>query len=374
MAKKDHKSRAHALLSASGAELWLNCTASAVACAQYPNEESAYTLEGTLAHEVAEAFVAGQALPETEGITQEMVACAQGYADCIRERTSDTAVVLLEQRLDFSAWVPGGFGTGDCIIIDNGTLTIVDYKYGQGVPVSAEDNPQMRLYALGAINDYGCLYDFDTVCMVIYQPRINNLSESRLSVPALLDWAERELRPRAAEAYSGEGRYTAGPHCRKFCRHAGRCPALRDYCSDFVETHGLRVAVPHLTDDQIVEVVRMEPLIRMWLDRVTRTAADRILGGEKVEGLKLVEGRSLRRWSDARDVEIALRQAGYGDDQIMTEPELLSVAAMEKALGRKKVAEIVGDHIRRNPGKPTLVEASDKRPDFDPGAEFDRLD
>lgn len=385
----DHKSRSHALLSASGAELWLNCPASAVANEQYPDEGSEYAQEGTIAHEVAQVFAeacrdrSGYAdlaaqLDELrakwgDAITGEMIECAEGYASYVVEHVSRTAVILLEQRLDFSQWVPEGFGTGDCVIIDNGVLTIIDYKYGQGVAVEAEGNPQMMLYALGAINDYGCVYEFDTVRMSIYQPRINNISEASMSVDDLMDWAETVVQPRAKEAFSGQARYCAGPHCRKFCKHAGRCQALTEYCSDFVETHGLRVAVPHLTDDQYLEIVQMEPLIKMWLDRTFRAATDQILGGEKIPGLKVVEGRSLRKWGDEDKVVEAL-DPYYDSSDIMEQPTLKSVAAMEKAIGKKKVAELVGDLIVKAPGKPTLTTASDKRPDYDPSADFDALD
>lgn len=396
MAKKiNHKDRAHALLSASGAELWLNCPASAVANEQYPDEGSEYAQEGTIAHEVAQVYAEAflnksghseldaelQALRAkwgAETITGEMLECAESYAAYIQEHmTSDDAVVLLEQRLDFSPWVPEGFGTGDCVIISNGTITVIDYKYGQGVAVETEGNPQMMLYALGAINDYGCVYDFNAVRMSIFQPRINNTSEARMSTAELLDWAEMIVKPRAAEAFSGQAEYHAGPHCRKFCKHAGRCQALTAYCSDFVETHGLRVAVPHLTADQYLEIVQMEPLLKMWLDRVTRAATDQILSGEKIPGLKVVEGRSLRKWGDEDLVEERLSAdcgGPYAEEDILEPATLKTVAAMEKAIGKKKVAELVGDLIEKAPGKPTLALASDKRPDYDPGADFEALD
>lgn len=388
----DHKSRAHALLSASSAELWLNCPASAVANEQYPNEDTAYTQEGTIAHEVAQVYAetalrhsghsdldAGlnelRAKWGAEAITGEMLECAEGYASYIQEHvTSGQSAVMLEQRLDFSPWVPEGFGTGDCIIIDDGVLTIIDYKYGQGVAVETEGNPQMMLYGLGAINDYGCVFDFDAVRMSIYQPRINNISEARMSVKDLMDWGELFVKPRASEAFSGKASFHAGPHCRKFCKHAGRCQALTEFCSDFVETHGLRVAVPHLTDDQYLEIVQTEPLLKMWLDKTMRAATDKILGGEKIPGLKVVEGRSLRKWDDEKKVLCNLYDGGYDDEDVMEPQTLKTVAAMEKALGKKKVSELVGDLIVKTPGKPTLTLASDKRPDYDPGADFEALD
>ena len=394
MSKKiNHATRAHALLSASSAEIWLNCPASAVANEQYPNEENEYTQEGTIAHEVAQVYAEAArdrsgrseldaALKELrarwEGaLTGEMLECAEAYASYIQEHVNgEDDAVLLEQRLDFSPWVPEGFGTGDCVIISAGTITVIDYKYGQGVAVDSKDNPQMMLYALGAINDYGCIYDFDTVRMSIFQPRINNISEACMSVTDLLAWAEGTVVPAAKAAFSGEAEYHAGTHCRKFCRHAGRCPALTEYCSDFVETHGLRAPVPHLTDDQYLEIVQMEPLIKMWLDRTTRTATDRILSGEPIPGLKVVEGRSLRKWADEDKVldVLTTEPTGFSVEALYEPAVLKTVAAMEKTLGKKKVAELVGGLIVKSPGKPTLTTANDKRPDYDPGADFEKLD
>ena len=201
-ALNDHSSRAHALLSASSAHRWLACPPSAVAAEAYPNEDTEYTREGTLAHEVAEVIARENIHPETgrDGfapeVTQEMLDCAAGYRDYIQEQLkSDSAVVLLEQRVDFSDWVPDGFGTCDCIIIQGDTLTIIDYKYGQGVAVEAEGNPQMKLYALGALNDFGIAYDVAKVETHIYQPRINNISAASLTVEELLAWAEKEVKP-----------------------------------------------------------------------------------------------------------------------------------------------------------------------------------
>lgn len=388
--KIDHKSRDHALLSASGAELWLNCPGSAMANEQYPNDDNGFTQEGTIAHEVAqvyaEAVLAKAGHPELdaglnalrakygEAITGEMLECAEGYASYIRERMTATSAVLLEQRLDFSNFVPEGFGTGDCILIDDGVLTVIDYKYGQGVAVASKGNPQMKLYALGAINDYGCVFDFDRVRMAIYQPRMNNTSEAALTVDELMAWAETVVKPAAAEAFSSEAHFHAGPHCRKFCKHAGHCPTLHAYCSDFVQSHGLTAQVPHLTDDQYLEVVQMEPLIRLWLDRVTRAATDQILAGEPIPGLKVVEGRSLRKWDNENAVFDELVRMGFCGDELTEPATVKTVAAMEQAIGKRKVAELVSDHIVKAPGKPTLAPSADKRPDFDPGADFEKLD
>ncbi len=372
----NHKDREHALLSASSAHRWLACPASAVAAEAYPAQDTDFTREGTLAHEAAE-IVARASLenrdlsrfPWRDEVTPEMIECAHGYADYIQElTTSDDAIVLLEQRVDFSPWVPDGFGTCDCIIINGNLLTIIDYKYGQGVAVSAVDNPQMKLYALGALNDYGIAYDVTRVEMHIYQPRINNVSSCSLMVEDLLEWAEKTVKPIATKAAKGKGNYSAGAHC-KFCPHAGRCRQLTKTCTEFVETHDLRVGVPVLAPHEVAEVLAMEPTISLWLKKVKQQALDTLLDGGEVPGWKCVEGKlGNRKWSDELKVAAALDAAGYGKDDY-TETKLLSPAAMDKAIGKKKVAELLDEMIDRAPGAPTVVPASDKRPPLDRLAE-----
>ena len=371
----DHSTRTHALLSASSAHRWLACPSSAVAAEAYPDQDTEYTREGTLAHEVAEVVARDSIRPETgrDGfapeVTQEMLECAAGYRDYIQEQiTSDNAIVLLEQRVDFSPWVPDGFGTCDCIILQGGLLTIIDYKYGQGVPVSAEDNPQMKLYALGALNDYGIAYEVTRVGMHIYQPRINNVSSASLMVEDLLEWAEQTVKPIAQKAAKGKGGYKAGPHC-KFCPHAGRCRELAKTCTEYVETHDLRVAVPVLAPHEIADVLQMEPLIALWLKKVKAQALDTMLDGGEVPGWKVVEGKlGNRKWTDELQVAEALKAAGYQLDEI-TETKLLSPAAMDKALGKKRAAELLDGYIDRSPGAPTVVPETDKRPVYDRVAE-----
>lgn len=373
---KNHKSRTHALLSASSAHRWLNCPASAVAAEAYPAQDTDFTREGTLAHEVAELYaragILGDVGPEWAGmndVPQEMKECAQGYNEYIQEQLkSRDAIVLLEQRVDFSPWVPDGFGTCDCILIQGETLTIIDYKYGVGVPVSAEDNPQMKLYALGALNDYGIALDVTHVEMHIYQPRINNISTCCLMVEDLLEWAEKEVKPTAAKASQGKGGYKAGTWC-KFCPHAGRCRTLTRTCTEYVETHSLRVAVPVLAPHEVAEVLQMEPLVALWLKRVKAQALTTLLDGGDIPGYKVVEGKlGNRKWADEQEVFHRLKEYGYADEDI-TETKLLSPAAMDKAIGKKKVAELLDGYVDRSPGAPTIAPASDKRPVYDRVAE-----
>lgn len=366
-----HADREHALLSASSSHRWLNCPPSAVAAESYPDQDTDFTREGTLAHEVAEHF--GDLMLTGEdyhyGHPTEMQECAIGYADYIQEQLkSDSAVVLLEQRVDYSPWVPDGFGTCDCIILQGDTLTIIDYKYGQGVQVSAEDNPQMKLYALGALNDYGIAYDVSKVEMHIYQPRLNNISAWSMTADELLAWAEKTVKPIAQKAAKGKGNYSAGSWC-KFCPHAGRCRRLTQTCTEYVETHSLRVAVPVLAPHEVAEVLEMEPLIALWLKRVKDQARTTLLEGGDIPGFKVVEGKlGNRKWTDELQVLDTLKAAGYSQEDV-TETKLLSPAAMDKAIGKKKVAELCEELIDRAPGAPTIVPASDKRPAYDRVAE-----
>lgn len=380
----DHSSRAHALLSASSADRWLNCPPSAVAAEAYVNEGTEFTREGTLAHEVAER-VAQCAVDgikydwdrcedwSSEDVTDEMLECATGYRDYIQEQIrDDSALVMLEQRVDFSPWVPHGFGTADCIIIQGSTMDVIDYKYGKGVAVSAVENPQEQLYGLGALNDYGFAYDIETVRLHIYQPRLNNVSVYELTAEQLQDWAEKVVKPTAEQAAAGKGKYAAGSWC-KFCPHAGRCRTLTKICSEYVQTHGLKVRVPILAPHEVAEVLAMEPLVSLWLKRVKDQALTTMLNGEQVPGYKVVAGRGSRGWADDLEAAKLLEAAGYTREEI-TETALLSVAKMEKALGKKKVAELVGGQILTRTGAPTIALETDKRPVYNPADEFEKLD
>lgn len=376
MEKINHKDRAHALLSASSAHRWLACPPSAVAAEAYDDTGSDYAAEGTLAHEVAEWVASGKSKNgpslnkgTEDGVTGEMLEHARGYRDYIQEQIkSDDAVVMLERRVDFSEYVPDGFGTCDCIIIQGNTLTIIDYKYGRGVQVSAVDNPQMRLYALGALNDYGIAYDIERVEMHIYQPRINNISTDAMTVEELTTWAEKVVKPTAAKAAKGKGEYKAGAHC-KFCPHAGRCRALTKTCTEYVNTHGLRVGVPVLAPHEVADVLAMEPLVSLWLKRVRDQAMNTMLNGGEIPGYKVVEGRQgARRWTDEHRVAELLDTAGYTRDEYTT-TTIFSPAGMDKVLGKKKVEELLGSCVERSPGSPTIVPVSDKRPPYDREAE-----
>ena len=369
----NHSSRAHALLSASSASRWLACPPSAVAAEAYPKQSTDYAREGTLAHEVAEIVARGEYVsvwasePEI-GVTQEMRDCAEGYRDYINElKTTDDAVILLEQRVDFSPWVPKGFGTCDCIILQGETMDVIDYKYGAGVAVSADHNPQMMLYALGALNDYGFAYDVQKIKMHIYQPRINNISTFEISVEDLLVWGEEVVGPTAALAAQGGGEHKPGEHCR-FCPHAGECRALTHFCTKYVGKMGIECLAPW----EVAEVLQMEQTISLWLKRVKEQALTTMLEGGEIPGFKVVAGRGSRNWADELEVAAELEKQGISRDQY-TETKILSVAQMEKALGgKKRFNELIGGHVLSVAGSPTIAPATDKRPAYDRAEEIVR--
>lgn len=376
----DHGSRAHALLSASSAERWLACPPSAVAATAYPEQDTEFTREGTLAHEVAEIITRAALesrdvsnFPWKDGVTVEMVECAESYADYIQEhiKTPD-ALILLEQRVDYSPWAPDGSGTADCIIIQDKVMDVIDYKYGKGVAVSAEDNPQEKCYGLGAVNDYGFFHDIEVIRLHIFQPRINNVSTFELTADELLAWGE-SIKPTAEQAAKGKGKYCAGKHC-KFCPHAGRCRALTKACTEVFETHGVKSKLPVLAPHEIAEVLQMEPVITLWLKRVREQAMSTMMHGEAVPGYKLVEGKpGNRKWTNEMEVLAALEAAGYSREDV-TETKLFTPAAMDKALGKKKAAELLEGMTTRAAGAPTIALETDKRPAYDPANDFENLE
>lgn len=370
--KIDHASRAHAVLSASSSARWLKCPPSAVAATMYPSTGTEFTREGTLAHEVAELFVRLSPEKATENlladfkewigsddITMEMLQCAESYRDYIHELITDPeAVVLLEQRLDLSPWVPEGFGTGDCTIIQGNRLDIIDYKYGKGVAVSAEGNSQMRLYGLGALNDFGDIYDIHEVGMHIYQPRLNNISTEVLTTDRLYIWASKVAQI-ATLAAEGKGDYCSGEHCR-FCPHAGQCPTLSADCVKVVNLGGGKASVPTMAPWMIADILKQESIITGWLKAVKERALSQMLSGEEIPGYKVVEGRGSREWTDETAVSDALMARGHTWEELSYE-SMYSPAQMEKALGKKRVQEIVGTLIVTKPGSPTIAPATDKR-------------
>ncbi len=331
----DHSQRDHALLSASGASRWLKCPPSARLEDELPDTTSEFAREGTVAHEVCEILLRKHLgliakatatksinkLKKDALFSDEMLDHANDYIDYITEKIkSDDAAVLVEEQLDFSQYVPEGFGTGDCIIIQDGILTVIDLKYGKGVSVSAEDNPQMKLYALGAVEMYSFIYEFDKVEMCIFQPRIGNISESVETVEDLIKWGEVTVIPTAVLAFEGAGEFIAGDHCR-FCKLRNKCKHLADYCmetvrEEFEDLDG-NLDKSLLEPEDIAMIIGRMKIIQNWLKDVESYAINGILEGTlDVPGYKVVEGRSNRSYVDQDKVVDTLVANGYPESTL----------------------------------------------------------
>ena len=360
-----HETRTHAVLSASASKRWLSCPPSAKLNAELPDTTSEYAREGTCAHELAEYKVNKLLGVESKDPTEnldfydsEMEDCTDSYVQYISEQISQyvSPVVMVEQRLDFSKYVPGGFGTGDCIIVADDVLTVIDFKYGKGVAVDAEGNPQMMLYALGALELFDALYDIAEIRMVIFQPRIQNLSECTLPLPELLHWAETELKPKAALAAKGDGDFCAGEHCR-FCKVKATCRKRAEYNLQLARYD---FAMPDkLTDTEIETILATADQLTAWVADVKEYALRQALSGKQWHGYKVVAGKSNRKYTNPAAVAEAVQ--AYGKNPYK-EPELLGVTAMQQLLGRTQFEALLGSLTEKPPGKPTLVPYSDKRP------------
>ena len=358
----------HAVLSASGSHRWLNCTPSARLELEFENTGSEAAREGTAAHALCEhklkrALHMRSRRPVSDYDSDEMEECTDAYVDFVMEQyeaakqVCEDPVILIEQRLDFSCYVPDGFGTGDCLIISDDRLHIIDFKYGMGVLVEAEDNPQMKLYALGALAVYDALYDIREVSMTIFQPRRENVSTWTVSVEDLKAWAENELKPRAKMAYDGEGEYFPGEWCT-FCRAAVRCRTRAEEKLKLAQTE-FRMP-PLLTDAEIEDILAVLPDLTKWANEITAYALDAALNhGKEWNGFKVVEGRSVRKYRDEAAVAEAAKEAGYKD---IYRQSLIPLTEMQRLMGKDKFEEILGGLITKAPGRPTLVPKSDKRP------------
>ncbi len=358
----------HAVLSASGSHRWLNCTPSARLELEFENTGSEAAREGTAAHALCEhklkrALHMRSRRPASDYDSDEMEECTDAYVDFVMEQyetakqVCEDPVILIEQRLDFSCYVPDGFGTGDCLIISDDRLHIIDFKYGMGVLVEAEDNPQMKLYALGALAVYDALYDIREVSMTIFQPRRENVSTWTIPVEDLKAWAENELKPRAKMAYDGEGEYLPGEWCT-FCRAAVRCRARAEEKLKLAQTE-FRMP-PLLTDAEIEDILAVLPDLTKWANEIAAYALDAALNhGKEWNGFKVVQGRSVRKYRDEAAVAEAAKEAGYKD---IYRQSLIPLTEMQRLMGKDRFEEILGGLITKAPGRPTLVPKSDRRP------------
>ena len=356
----------HALLSASSSHRWLNCNPSARLEREFADRETVAVAEGTAAHALAEHKLKRRLKlrserPVSPFDTDEMETCTDDYADFVmvqvtkeRRRDPDTQV-FIEQRLDFSCYVPEGFGTGECLIVSRGRIHIIDLKYGQGLLVDSEENPQMMLYALAALNQYEEQYQIKKVKLTIFQPRRDNVSTWETTVAKLKKWATKDLVPKAQKAFRGEGEYCPGEWCI-FCKAAVKCRARAD--------DKLRLAQsefkmpPLLTDAEIESVLAKLPDIKKWADEIQEYALAKALAGKEWTGFKLVEGRSVRKFTDERAVVKAANDAGYHD---IYKQSLISITEMEKLMGKAEFSKVLGALVTKPQGKPTLVPDTDKR-------------
>lgn len=365
---------AHALLSPSSASRWLNCTAAPHLEADMPDVSSGFAVEGTLAHAYCakklKTFLGLPTEHEDKEIaeladyhTGEMDEYTDAYATIVIEKynaaraITPDAQLLVETRLDFSEHIPDSFGTADAIIIADGTMDVIDFKYGKGVSVSAFKNPQMQIYALGAYDKFSFEYRINRVRMTIIQPRIDNLSDYELSVSDLMAWTDEVLTPRAQEAFSGKGTQTPGEWCR-FCKVKSRCRAL---ANQSLKT-ALEKPDPQLLNPQeLADVLPKLETIKIWLTGIEEYALHTALSGTTVPGWKVVEGRSTRKITNPTAVSDALSGAGIGRDLLYKPQELLPITELEKLVGKKQFAALCAQWISKPQGKPTLVPESDKR-------------
>lgn len=369
------KERAHALLSASGAHRWMPCTPSARLEERFPESTSEYAEEGRLAHEITELMQRKyftepmgtkvynsrlKKLQEHPLYQPEMLVHTEAYLDYVKRVAHGLSIVpyvAVEKRLDYSAYVPEGFGTGDTIIIGGNTLHVIDFKYGKGVPVFADENPQMKLYALGALLEYSILYGIEIVKMAIMQPRLDSVSEWEISAHELLHWANQTVLPLAEKAFKGEGEFVPGEHCR-FCRAKAQCRARADHN---LQLEGFVKKLPPLiSNNEVGEFLKKAQDLTKWISDLQEYALGECLAGNTIPGWKAVEGRSIRQFVDSEGAFKVLLAAGI-QEAVLYERKPITLASVEKLLGKAAFKELLAGQVTTPPGKPTLAVESDKR-------------
>lgn len=366
----------HALLSASGSHKWLHCTPSARLEQTLPDPGSTFAEEGTHAHKIAElklrkqfiepmnmrTFTAALKKLQKDPLYQEeMLRHTDTYLDYIQgivHSFTTTPYVAIEKRLDYSQYVPEGYGTGDCVIISGNTLHIIDLKYGKGVPVYAQDNPQMKLYALGAYLAYSILFAIDTVKMAIVQPRLDSISEQSIAVEDLLAWADT-ITPLAQKAFVGLGEFVPGDHCR-FCLAKATCRARADENLALMDEFGL-AKPPLLTNEEVAEILVRGQNLPAWFKHLQEFALTTVLSGGDIPGWKAVEGRGSRQFIDQDAAFVHLIAVGAAEEVMLYERKPLTPPGVETLLGKPKFKELLSEHVKSVSGKPTLAPVSDKR-------------
>ena len=391
----------HARLSPSAAHRWLNCTRSVALEEQFPDSTSDAALEGTIAHAICALLLTALKAQGTydveeiqtiaqqggDGYTAEeyadwysadMMQYAEGYANYVwneyqaQLKTTRDTVLMVETKIDITAYGKDMTGTTDATIVSDSILHIFDFKYGRGVRVDAKDNPQMMIYALGNVEEHSSMYAFKGVTMTIYQPRIGNIVSYGMLVKDLKKWGSLTLKPKASDAYEGKGKFAAGAWC-KFCKAKAVCRECANVCTaDYKEQH--ERSVDTLNDDEIAHLIEIADDITSWLDSVKSYASEQLKNGKPIKGLKLVEGRSTRKYADVKKVEELLLSSGFTEEQIF-DKKLKALTAMQKTLTKKTFDALLTDLIVKPQGAPTLALESDPRPIFnDPSNEFENID
>lgn len=378
----NHTGRAHALLSPSAAERWIHCTAAPLLERDVPDTGSPFAEEGTRAHELCETLLRGGKTTDLQGTLdaapQDMRDAAFYYRDLIVEKVAHAmlgtpdAKLIVEARLDMTRWVPECWGTGDALIIADDVMEVVDFKYGRGVRVEAERNAQMMLYALGAIAAYGSAYNIDRVRMTIVQPRLDHVSTWETTAAELLAWARTTVAPAAHEALSGKGRQQAGEWCR-FCKVRARCHELADVARHVAEGPSAKDRAL-LTTEELAALLPVIELLTGWGKDVQALALQKALDGDRLPGYKLVEGRSVRVITQPDVLAGRLLAEGFTPESVYKARELRTLTELERLTGKKGFATLADGCIAKPPGKPTLVQESDKRPEWSPAkADFEGM-
>ena len=385
----NHESRKHSLLSASGSDRWMSCTPSARKEEFIPNTESSYALEGTLAHELSELELnkyfnnldANQynlrleEIENNEFYASDMPENVDVYVSYCIERVNyyksicKHVEISIEEKVDLTAYIPEGFGSNDFVIIADGFIEVIDLKYGRGVPVSAVNNSQLKLYGLGSVYKHELSYQTSEVTLVIVQPRIDNISTFTLSVIDLQEWADTEVVTKAKMAFAGEGELNPGNWC-KFCKFKPKCKAVHDQNMALVKEDFSDI--DSLSEDEILNIFEKSTQITNWVNSINAYVMDKLLKKEEVKGYKLVKGRSTRKFNDTEKVKEILKEK-YNSNDYLTEPKLLGITAIEKLVGKKQLPELLGNYIEKTEPKPSIALLEDRRLNFFDSAETDFL-
>ena len=378
----EHGNRSHARLNASSSHRWMMCPPSVKLSEQFADKPSPYAEEGTFLHELCELKLhryLGDMVPElieeqyaehrdndfysdeAESVTDEYVAFCIETIEAVRLSCPDP-LIMVEHRLDYSEYVPEGFGTGDLVIVADGVIEVIDFKGGRGVRVDANRNSQLMLYGLGALLEFDPLYDIHTVRMTIVQPRLSNTSTYEITAQELILWAETEVRPKAMLAYEGAGEFCAGEWCR-FCKARYTCRKRSEYHMRLAE-HDFRQP-ELLSDEEIADILPVADSLNSWVQDLLAYATQAAVNGKSWPGYKLVAGRTVRKYTSEAEVIKAATEAGYTDIYKTT---LLGVGDLEKRMGRKRFGEVLGKFIVKPAGAPTLVPETDARKPYSDAA------